>query len=294
MTEKKNRRALHRGLNALISKEILDASEEKETASLEQSGLPLLPVTSISSNPYQPRGTFDEEELVELKSSIQKYGVLEPVIVRKSKNGYELVSGERRLRAVRALGIETIPAVIREKVSDREMQILSLVENQQRADLNDLEIAMGYNELLLKFNYTHEKIADDTGKSRPYVSNILRLLKLPDEIKQAITDKKISSGHARALLSINDEEEQLSLLEKIITEGLNVRQIESLVDGKKEGKVKAKIIKSEEDYNITELESRLSLFLKTRIQIKKEKEKGKIIVHFADTEDLNRIIDIFK
>ncbi|MBL8027071.1 MAG: ParB/RepB/Spo0J family partition protein [Fibrobacteres bacterium] len=301
MTDKKKRLALHRGLKALISEEAVEMHEtersplppQSQTVSRETGGYFTLPVSEIEANPYQPREEFNEEDLKELKDSIAKHGVLEPVIVRKSKGRYELVSGERRLRAVRALNMQDIPAVIRDKVSDREMQILALVENQMRSDLNDYEIALGYQELVAQYNYTHEKLAEDTGKSRSFVSNTLRLLKLPDDVKTALREKKISSGHARALLASGDETAQTKLLNKIITEDLNVRQVEKLVSESKAPSDKKKE-SIDIDPDMMELIDRLTKLFGTKIEIQNSnKDKGKLVIHYTDTADLNRITDFF-
>jgi len=296
MSDKKHRKALQRGLKALISEEAIEEAEQAASVSRETTGPNLneLPVSEILTNPFQPRTEFDPEELEELKNSIAKHGVIEPIIVRRSKGQYELVSGERRLRAVKALGKTSIPAVIRDRVSDREMQILSLVENQIRANLNDLEIALGYNELINQFSYTHDKVAEDTGKSRSFVTNTLRLLKLPDEIKKALQEGKISSGHARALLSFDDESKRLVMLKRILDEGLNVRQIEKLAgEGKEEKKEKASK-KPSKDADVLHLESRLVNHFKTKVEIVHVDNKGRITIHFTDVSDLNRITDLIQ
>jgi ParB family chromosome partitioning protein len=296
MTDKKKRLALHRGLKALISEEAVEIHDTERNSipvSRETGGYFKLPVSEIEANPYQPREEFNEEDLKELKDSIAKHGVLEPVIVRKSKGHYELVSGERRLRAVRALNMTEIPAVIRDKVSDREMQILALVENQMRSDLNDFEIALGYQELIAQYGYTHEKLAEDTGKSRSFVSNTLRLLKLPEEVKTALREKRISSGHARALLSAGEESEQKKLLEKVLAEDLNVRQVEKIVSGSKE-QVEKQVKFISADPDTQQLIDKLTQLFGTKIEISKSNAKrGKLVIHFTDTSDLNRITEFF-
>jgi ParB family transcriptional regulator, chromosome partitioning protein len=290
--EKKSRLALHRGLKALIS--VPDDNGPSIPATLaEIHGGPLLdqvPVSEIVTNPYQPREEFSREELDELKGSIQKHGVLEPVILRRSKGRFELVSGERRFRAVKELGLPVIPAVIRDKVSDREMQLFSLIENQLRTNLNDLEIAVGYNELINNFGYTHDKIADDMGKSRPFVSNTLRLLKLPDEIKEALKQKKITSGHARALLSLSDETAQNAVFQKILSRNLSVRQVEKLLQDNKKEKIPGARNAADKSFDLQELEKTLSQKLDAKINIFQSKDRGKIIIRFLDTADLNRIV----
>ncbi|MFH0921053.1 MAG: ParB/RepB/Spo0J family partition protein [Fibrobacterota bacterium] len=291
--EKKSRQALHRGLRALISVPEDDGpafpapSQGPDHPALDQ-----VLVADIVTNPYQPRVEFAREELDELKASIKKHGVLSPVVLRRSKGRYELVSGERRLRAARELGLPAIPAVVRDKVSDREMQLFSLIENQLRADLNDLEIALGYNELINNFGYTHDKIADDMGKSRPFVSNTLRLLKLPDEIKEALRQKILTSGHARALLSLPNEQKQLSLFKKISVHGLSVRQTEKIIQDEKTDAPVRKKGTANQSFDLQELEKNLSQMLDARVQIQQAGNRGKIIIRFADTADLNRLITL--
>ena len=294
MAEKKSRRALQRGLKALLSSEVLADAEPEAKNESPRSGALALPVAEIASNPFQPREDFNPDALEELKNSIARHGVLEPVLVRRSKGGYELISGERRLRAVRALGQETIPAIVRDKVSDRQMEIIAMVENLQRSDLNDMELAAGYNGLMVQHSFTHEKLAEEMGKSRSSVSNIMRLLKLPDEIQQAVRENKISGGHARTLLGAADEDLQLALLQRIIDEGLSVREIEALVSGQKKPAEKTKANKSAKEHDLTELENKLTRFFKTRVEIRKSGTRGKLIIHFTDTADLNRITELLK
>jgi ParB family chromosome partitioning protein len=284
--ETKSRKALHRGLQALISKEALEEKAEDRNPLMQVS------IKQIFKNPFQPRKYFDDEALEGLKKSIKKHGVIEPVILRKSKGKYELVSGERRYNAVKSLGIEHIPAVIREKVSDREMKILALVENQQREDLNDIEIAMGYNELINRYNYTHGNIANDTGKSRSFVTNTLRLLKLPEKMRAAIIDGKMTAGHARAILAVEGDRERNELFQKIIQKSLSVRQAEEMLNQmEKQGKKKPKPAKSD---NIISLEEKLTKLFKTKVEIINKRKKGKIIIKFMGIKDLNRIISILE
>jgi len=291
--EKKSRQALHRGLKALISVPVdTQLQEDVVPEKTSRPALDQIPVSEITANPYQPREDFDTESLDELKDSIQKHGVLEPVILRKSKGHFEIVSGERRLRAVKELGLTTIPAVIREKVSDREMQLFSLIENQLRTDLNDLEIALGYNELINHFAYTHDKIAEDMGKSRPFVSNTLRLLKLPDDIKEALRQKNISSGHARALLALTDDEKRTEIFKKIISQNLSVRQVEKIIQNKKDETTPQHNKPDDKSFDLEELESRLSKTLNTKVIIRQGGTRGKILIQFLDISDLNRIVSL--
>ncbi|OGS37014.1 MAG: hypothetical protein A2293_02100 [Elusimicrobia bacterium RIFOXYB2_FULL_49_7] len=253
-----------------------------------------LPLASILKNPFQPRLSFDKEDLDNLKESIQIHGIIEPIIVRQSKGGYEIIAGERRFRAAKELGLETVPVLIREKVSDRELKILALVENLQRADLNDIEIAMGYHELINSHQYTHEQLAKDVGKSRSFISNTLRLLKLPEHIKDAVFNRQLSAGHARALLALEKEADMEKLFQRIIKQGLNVRQTEELVGPSSKKKAEVKPL-SEQSFDCIELENKLTHFFGSKVSIQSNKgKKGRIIFSFSDIEDLNRIVSLMR
>jgi ParB family chromosome partitioning protein len=296
--EKTTRKALHRGLRALLSEDGAAAPVEKPPAGTAAGGaedapFSYIPLSQITPNPFQPRVKFDAEEMEELKGSIRQHGVITPVIVRRSKGAFELISGERRFRAVQGLGYDTIPAVVRDKVSDRVMKVLGLVDNQQRANLNDIEIASAYQGLIETEEYTHEKLAQDTGKSRPFITNTLRLLKLPENMRAALEEKKISAGHARALLSLEDPAEREKLFARIVRKGLSVRQAEEIVSNKS-GARKAKARSAEKSYDLAELENGLCRLLGTRVEIRMAGKRGKIIAAFKDVADLNRIVSLIK
>lgn len=291
MEKKPRRKALHRGLKALISQE---SAEPKvvDVKSDNSNSLSEVLIKDITKNPYQPRKEFDKEELENLKSSIEQHGVIEPIVLRKSKDKYQIVSGERRFRATELLGFDKIPAVIRKKVSDREMHVLAIVENQQRSDLNDLEIALGYNELIIQYQYKHDEIAKDMGKSRAFVSNTLRLLKLSPNMQQAIANKIIFAGHARAILSIDSEKGRETLFQKIVEKSLSVRQAEELA--KSDKNENNTIMQEKKSIDIIDLESKLNYHFNTKVNISNGKKGGKININFTDTSDLNRILDIIK
>jgi len=298
--EKNSRKALHRGLSALISNINGSSSSDAEQSSASGNSSPIdlspreLPLASILKNPFQPRLSFDKEDLDNLKESIQIHGIIEPIIVRQSKGGYEIIAGERRFRAAKELGLETVPVLIREKVSDRELKILALVENLQRADLNDIEIAMGYHELINSHQYTHEQLAKDVGKSRSFISNTLRLLKLPEHIKDAVFNRQLSAGHARALLALEKEADMEKLFQRIIKQGLNVRQTEELVGPSSKKKAEVKPL-SEQSFDCIELENKLTHFFGSKVSIQSNKgKKGRIIFSFSDIEDLNRIVSLMR
>lgn len=215
------------------------------------------------------------------------------IIVRRSKGAFEIVSGERRFRAVQELGYDSVPAIVRDKVSDREMKILALVENQQRSDLNDIEIASSYQELIEAYDYTHEKLAQDTGKSRSFITNTLRLLKLPEAMREAIVQGKISAGHARALLALEEKAEQEKLFLRILRKGLSVRQAEDIVFDKN-GPRKPKDLSAKKSFDVEELENVLCRLLDTKVDVRISKKRGKMIISFKDVADLNRIVSLIK
>lgn len=290
--EKNGRKALHRGLKALLSG--TPAQEEEAKGSQEQPRAPGndIPVKDVLRNPFQPRMQFDPEEMEGLKASIRTHGVIEPIIVRRSKGAFEIISGERRFRAVKELGYETIPAIIREKTSDREMRNIALVENLQRADLNDVEVAASFQEQINSNEYTHEQLAQDMGKSRSFVTNTLRLLKLPEHMKDALLEKKMTAGHARALLSLEDPDAQEILFKRILVEGISVRQTEEFISGKKKEKKTGR--KEEKSFDLVDLENSLNTVLGTKVVIRQSGKKGKIVIAFTTMDDLNRIVSIIR
>ena len=247
-------------------------------------------INSISPNPKQPRTTFDEDALNELAASIKEVGVMQPPVVRALPNGrYELIMGERRLRASKLAGLTTIPVIIR-NTSDNEMLREALVENIQRSQLNPLEEGAAYQNLLNDFGYTHDELAVKVGKSRSAVTNTLRLLNLPPSVQRRIAAGVLTAGHARALLSMTDEEEIEKLALKIVAEGLSVRAVEELVAlGQEKRKPKKVAPPRRISPQLKEMGDRLADALDTRVNVELGKEKGKITIEFADLEDLQRI-----
>jgi len=247
-------------------------------------------INSISPNPKQPRTTFDEDALNELAASIKEVGVMQPPVVRALPNGrYELIMGERRLRASKLAGLTTIPVIIR-NTSDNEMLREALVENIQRSQLNPLEEGAAYQNLLNDFGYTHDELAVKVGKSRSAVTNTLRLLNLPPSVQRRIAAGVLTAGHARALLSMTDEEEIEKLALKIVAEGLSVRAVEELVAlGQEKRKPKKVAPPRTISPQLKEMSDRLADALDTRVNVELGKEKGKITIEFADLEDLQRI-----
>ena len=254
-----------------------------------------VPISSISPNPRQPRTVFDEDALNELIASIKEIGILQPPVVRKVSEGrYELIMGERRFRAAKAAGLKSIPVIIRQ-TPNNELLREALIENIHRSQLNPLEEAAAYAGLLSDFGCTHDELAAKLGRSRPLISNMLRLLNLPPTVQRKVAAGVISAGHARALLGLSDEKEIEKLANRIVAEGLSVRATEEIVatagPAKKSGKAKAKVGISGTALASAEL---LSDYLDTRVTIEQGKGKGKITIEFAGNEDLQRIVDLIE
>jgi ParB family chromosome partitioning protein len=257
-----------------------------------------LPVDAITPNPRQPRDIFDEEAMAELVHSIREVGLLQPIVVRPAGSGgagkYELIMGERRWRATQEAGLDRIPAIVRE-TDDERMLLDALLENLHRSQLNPLEEAAAYDQLLKDFACTHEQLADRIGRSRPQVSNTLRLLKLPPKVQRRVAAGQLTAGHARALLGLETEEEQLRLAERISQELLSVRVVEEIVavgdpaGGKPRAPRKVRA-GSRVSPTLTDLAARLSDRLETRVRVDLGKERGKIVIEFANMKDLHRIV----
>lgn len=286
------RRALGKGLEELFFDEPInyDQIEEKILDETPKEEIVNVKISDLRSNPYQPRKKFDEESLRELAESIKEYGVIQPIIVKKSSvKGYEIIAGERRVKASALAGLEEIPAIIRD-FSDAEMMEIALLENLQREDLNAIDEATAYKKLLERLALTQEELAKKLGKSRSYITNMLGLLTLPAEVRDALENKKISIGHARVISKLDNEEQQVALTNKIIDEGLSVRQLETLTTSPNTYvrthtiKKTPKVTNSEYQY----LENELSDKLGTKIKIK----NNKIEISFVNNNDLNRILEI--
>lgn len=275
-------RALGKGINALFS----------EIEKIEGEAVEEIPLKEIRPNPYQPRKYFSEEGIAELKQSIIEHGVLQPIIVRKSIKGYEIVVGERRYRAAKAAGLKKIPAVVR-SLTDEKMMELAVLENLQREDLTPIEEASAYQMLLDRLEITQEQLAKRLGKSRPHIANMVRLLSLPQEIQELLHEGKISMGHGRALLGLKDKKKIPSVVDKVIKEGLNVRQLEEMIQQLNHNVSReTKKRKKKKDLFLMEQENVLRERFGTTVKIKKGKKKGKIEIEFFSDDDLNRILEI--
>ena len=244
-----------------------------------------LVIKEIRANPYQPRKEFDEASLNELANSIKENGVFQPILVRRSSVGYELVAGERRLRASKLAGLKNIPAIIVD-FNDQQMMEISLLENIQRKDLTPIEQANAYNQLIEKLNYTQDQLAKRIGKSRSNVTNLLRLLNLPSEVQKLVNNGKLSYGHARALLSLSDEDKMIKLAKESIAQDLSVRQLEKLCSPATRSKKPATTKKK--DLFVEDVENRLSRKYGTKVEI----QNKSIVIKYNNTEDLNRILEI--
>lgn len=275
----KQRGGLGRGLSALIP------------GAREESGLLEVPVAAVAPNPRQPREGFPEETLSGLARSIQEVGVLQPIVIRRRNGGYELVAGERRLRAAKIAGLATIPAVVRE-TDDTEALREALMENLHREDLAPLEMAAAFQELLEELGVSQEVLAERMGFSRAHIANTIRLLQLPAEVQRLLAEGRLQAGHARALLGLPDPDAQVGVALRVAAEGLSVRQVEDLVrsyaGGSSSGRPSR--AKAPTDPRVAEAEEILAEELGTRVRVQMGKRRGKIVVEFGSAEDLDRIL----
>jgi ParB family transcriptional regulator, chromosome partitioning protein len=288
------KKALGRGLSALLS-------DTPETGKFEEApeasgSMNELAINEIEVNPFQPRQHFDQEAIKELAESIKVHGIIQPITVRKlSRNQYQLISGERRFQASRLAGLKTIPAYVR-SADDQQMLEMSLIENIQRENLNPIEIALSYQRLMSECNLKQDELGERVGKNRTTVTNYLRLLKLPPDIQIALRDNKLSMGHARAIISVENADGQLLIFKRTLKEDLSVRQVEELVRllGKGNKEKESTPGSSGSPREIVQLQGRLSSHFGTKVSVKSDGKKGEIKIPFLSVEDLNRILDIFK
>jgi len=292
MTKK---RALGKGLSALLENANTDITTKNIGLESKTVGsISTISIAQIEANPFNPRTTFEEEQLEELRDSIAVHGIIQPLTVRKlGRDKYQLISGERRFRASQLAGLEEVPCYIR-IANDQTMLEMALVENIQRVDLNAIEVGLSYQRLIDECNFTQEQLSKKLGKSRSNITNFLRLLKLPAPIQLGLRGGLISMGHARALVSAGDEDKQLSLFERVIEEELSVRETEALVKGTKQIDKATKSTKSKDQLPtyLSDFQTRLADQLKTKVQISaNNKGKGKIVINFESENDLDKIID---
>jgi ParB family transcriptional regulator, chromosome partitioning protein len=280
------RGGLGRGLSALIP----GAPEAGEMSM----GLLEVPANAIAPNPKQPRSRFDDETLKELAASIREVGILQPIVVRRTGQGYEVVTGERRLRAAKLAGLATVPVVLRDS-DDADLLREALIENIHREDLNPIELGEAFRQLLDELGLKQEELADRVGVSRSHIANTIRLLALPFEVQQLLTDDRISAGHARALLALGDQEAITSLSVRVAAEDLSVRETEEIVrrfiEAPAEATRKKRASRSEAaDPNLAEVEEILSEQLATRVVIRMGRRRGQVLIDFGSADDLDRIV----
>lgn len=288
MKEENKRRALGRGLEELFSIEDINYGnlEEKIMETVHEEEIQELPLSELRVNPYQPRKTFNEESLNELAESIKEHGVFQPIIVKKSIKGYEIVAGERRFRASKLAGKETIPAIVR-NFTDEEMMEIAVLENLQRENLNAVDEANAYKTLMENLHLTQDQVSKRVNKSRSHITNLLGILALPEDVLTLVKENKLTMGHARCLSKLSDIEKINELTKKVLEENLSVRELEALVSGE-EIERKNKIVKKPKSNEYTSLEKELTEYYGTKVKIANKK----LIISFENNQDLNRILEM--
>ena len=277
-----------KAINKTVKSDVKPKNEEKASKSGER----MVKINQVEPNRDQPRREFDEDSLMELADSIKQFGILQPLIVQKKKDYYEIIAGERRWRAAKLAGIKEVPVIIKE-YTDQEIVEISLIENIQRENLNPIEEAMAYKRLLEEFNLKQDEVAERVSKSRTAVTNSMRLLKLSERVQQMIIDDMISTGHARALLAIDDEEQQYILANKIFDEKLSVRETEKLVKALKNPKKEVKKQKLEHTFVYQNIEEQMKNIIGTKVSVNaKANGKGKIEIEYYSEDELERIYDL--
>lgn len=292
---------LGRGLDALFAdavpvsdpvKEEIKQGDEKKTEDKSGDSVQYINIHDIMPNANQPRKTFSEEKIDELAKSIKEHGIIQPIVVRKKDKSYEIVAGERRWRAARKAELTQVPCLIRE-LSDEQNMLIAIIENMQREDLNPVEEAEGLNQMIATFGMTQEQISRSVGKSRPYIANSLRLLKLPDYIKEDMAEGRISAAHGRTLIPVEDETVRKALCERIIKEGLSVRETERLVSEQGKAKKRRPAAKVKNP-DVARVEEELKETLGTRVTINQNGKKGRIEIEFFSGDELDRLIELLK
>lgn len=277
---------LGKGLTSIFGQDVSKVLDDIQNGDMEmeKQEQSKIPVDEIRPNPYQPRKVFDDATLQELSSSIKQHGVFTPILVKKSIQGYDLIAGERRLRASKLAGKKDIPAIIVD-FNDQEMMEIALLENIQREDLNVMEEAKAYEKLIQRLNYTQEQLAHRVGKSREHITNTLRLLKLPEDVQEYVVDKKLSMGHVRALLGLKSESQMRKIAKQAIDQGLSVRKVEQMV---KDINNRVPQEKPKEDIYLKAAKESLQEYFQTSVSV----GKNSISIHYENKEDLNRILEL--
>lgn len=313
MAAPKKSRGLGKGLDALfgdaevtLEKKPVKVNEENTASEITAAGdkkqekvdkenaggIAYININDIKPNSNQPRKTFDEEKLEELAASIEEHGLIQPLVLRESGKGYEIVAGERRWRAARKIGIKELPCIVRE-LTDEENMLLAIIENMQREDLNPIEEAEGLKQMIDTYGLTQEQVSKSVGKSRPYIANCLRLLKLPEPVMKYVSTGELSAGHAKVLAGLDDENKQIALAEDSIKKNWSVRELEKAVHDEKPAARKARKTK-EKNANVKRVEEELKEVLGTKVNLNQKGSKGKIEIEFYSKDELERLIEILK
>ena len=288
---------LGRGLDALFADVPVKAPKETEVIKNREDGdekdtVRYIKIHDIMPNANQPRKTFNEEKIEELAASIREHGIIQPIVVRKKSRGYEIVAGERRWRAAIKAELSQVPCLIR-NLDDEQNMLIAIIENMQREDLNPIEEAEGLRQMTETFGMTQEQVSRSVGKSRPYITNSMRLLKLPEYIRESIADGRISAGHGRTLIAASDEDMRRSIWEKMIKEGLSVREAEKLAAGSP-GAKKRKPASKRKNPDVARVEEDLKDIFGTKVSINAAGKKGKIEIEYYSGDELNRLIELLK
>lgn len=288
-------KGLGRGLDAMIPPTVKSSAKEVTKVEVESSSSEtLVKITKVEPNREQPRKNFDEDALIELSESIKQHGLIQPIVVQDRKDHYEIIAGERRWRAAKLAGLKEVPVIIK-NLTEQEIVELSLIENIQREDLNPIEEAQAYKKLMTEFHLKQDELAEKVSKSRTAVTNSMRLLKLCDNVQRMVIDEKLSTGHARALLAIEDEETQYSIAEQIFDQKLSVRDVEKLVKNLNKPPKEKKTNETKIDFIYEDITEKLKSELGTKVSIvAKEDGSGKIEIDFYSHEELDRILDIIQ
>ncbi len=273
-------RGLGKGIDALFREEAVHKEDQVQQ----------IAVAKITANPFQPRKIFDETAIEELSASIMEHGIIQPIVVRKKDKKYEIVAGERRYRAARQAGLTEVPAIVKD-FDEQQMMEVAILENLQREDLTPIEEAEAYSNLIHKLNFTQDDLAKRLGKSRPHIANLIRLLQLPEDVRELVNIGELSMGHGRALLGLKNKRRIPEVANKVMRDHLNVRQLEKYIQDVNE-EVSRETKKVKKDIHVQATESQLREYFGTQVQIKKAKNKGKIEIEFYSEDDLYRILEI--
>lgn len=298
MAAPKKMRGLGRGLESLFNDVEIDTEELKKgeaKSEMGENGILYVDINEMKPNVNQPRKNFNEEKIEELAQSIELHGIIQPIMIRKAQQGYEIIAGERRWRAARRAGLKQVPCIIRE-LDEQQNMMVAIIENMQREDLNGIEEALALEELIKNFGLTQEEVSKSVGKSRPYITNVLRLLKLPGQVRDMVVEGVLSSGHARAIVGMKDEMIQIEAAKKAVDDGWSVREMEKYAaqaGNPLKGRGRVKPRQREKKREILVIETELKDVLGTKVTIDHGIKKGKIEIEYYSKEELERLYELF-